>query len=158
MRTLIPLAMFLLVYEAVEAKPTSVTEFNGDRYAAVQVVEAKQRKKHKVPVPKPRPGYVAPISTFIAHRPAGCPARRWCGCWLAKHLGMNRRDLWLARNWARVGRPTSPQPGAIVVWHRHVGKVTAVEAGRIKVLSGNDGRMVRERWRSARGVIAYRML
>ncbi len=98
--------------------------------------------------------------TAVVHggRPEGCPARAWCGCFLAKLLGLNQRHLWLARNWVNVGRPVAPQPGAIVVWRHHVGKVTAVAAGKIRVLSGNDGRQVRERWRSARGVIAYRML
>lgn len=91
-------------------------------------------------------------------RPAGCPARAWCGCWLQKHFGISGRDLWLARNWARVGRPSSPQGANIAVWRHHVGKVIAVAFGRIKLLSGNDGRAVRERWRSARGVIAYRLL
>lgn len=91
-------------------------------------------------------------------RPAGCPARAWCGCFLMKHLGLNRRDLWLARNWAHVGSPSGLRPGAIAVWRHHVGKVVDVAPGRIKLLSGNDGRAVRERWRSARGVIAYRVL
>ena len=97
-------------------------------------------------------------STVHGGRPAGCPARAWCGCFLSKYLGLHRRDLWLARNWARIGSPSSARPGVIAVWRHHVGKVVAVEPGRIKLLSGNDGRAVRERWRSARGVIAYRAL
>lgn len=91
-------------------------------------------------------------------RPAGCPARAWCGCWLAAHLGISNRSLWLARNWASVGHPAGgPQPGAIVVWRHHVGTIKAVEGSRILVLSGNDGRAVRERWRTTAGVIAYRV-
>ena len=91
-------------------------------------------------------------------RPAGCPARSWCGCWLASHLGISDRSLWLARNWARVGHSAGgPQVGAIVVWRHHVGKVTAVDGNRIRVLSGNDSKMVRERWRTTAGVIAYRV-
>ena len=91
-------------------------------------------------------------------RPAGCPSR-WCGCWLGKHLGIARRDLWLARNWAGVGRPAGgPRSGAIAVWRSHVGIVKAVEGKRIQVLSGNDGNAVRERWRSSAGVIAWRVL
>lgn len=125
-------------------------------------------RRHPVPVPRgavaseaaPR---IATPARVIGERPAGCPPRAWCGCWLAHHLGLRDRSLWLARNWAQLGRPSGPQPGAIVVFARgrggHVGKVTAVAPGRIKVLSGNDGRMVRERWRDARrGVIAYRLL
>lgn len=105
-------------------------------------------------------GFRAEIDKAIelGGRPTGCPARAWCGCWLSAHLGLHRRDLWRARNWARVGRPSLPQAGAIVVWRRHVGKITAVNGDMIRVLSGNDGRRVRDRWRSARGVIAYRAL
>ncbi len=91
-------------------------------------------------------------------RPQGCPARRWCGCWMAAHLGLVDRALWVARNWARIGHPADgPQVGAIVVWRHHVGVIQAAEGNQILVLSGNDGRAVRERWRSTSGVIAYRV-
>lgn len=97
-------------------------------------------------------------------RPAGCP-RAWCACWLALHkYGRHVRRLWQARAWARVGRPASgPAPGVIVVYARgrggHVGKITRVIGpGRIVVISGNDGNRVRERERSTRGVIAYRVM
>jgi hypothetical protein len=92
--------------------------------------------------------------TFSGPRP-----RAWCGWFLGKLLGLHDRSLWLARNWAHVGAAAGKHVGAIVVWRHHVGKITAVRAdGAIKVLSGNDGRAVRDRWRSARGVIAYRAL
>lgn len=105
-------------------------------------------------------GFRAEIGSAItlAGRPSGCPSRAWCGCWLSVHLGLYRRDLWLARNWTRVGSSTHARPGAIAVWRHHVGKVTAVNGSMILLLSGNDGRRVRERWRSARGVIAYRAI
>lgn len=94
----------------------------------------------------------------LSGRPAGCPPRAWCGCFLSSYLGIHSRNLWVARNWARVGHPASgPQAGAVVVWPNHVGLIRAAEGGRILVLSGNDGRAVRERWRSTRGVIAYRV-
>lgn len=94
----------------------------------------------------------------VAGRPSACPSRAWCGCWLAQHLGMSNRTLWLARAWARVGSPASgPAPGVIAVWPHHVGIVTAVTgSGRAVILSGNDGRAVRERERSTAGVIAWR--
>lgn len=102
--------------------------------------------------------------SLLARRPAGCP-RAWCGCWLALHqYGRHVRSLWLARAWARVGRPAAgPAPGVIAVFKRgrggHVGIVTRVTGpGMIVLLSGNDGRAVRERERSTRGVIAYRVL
>lgn len=75
---------------------------------------------------------------------------------MAKITGMHDRSLWLARNWARVGRPTHARPGAIVVWRHHVGRVIAVSGSRILVHSGNDGHRVRTRWRTTRGVIAFR--
>jgi hypothetical protein len=91
-------------------------------------------------------------------RPEGCPARAWCGCFLMSYFGLSDRSLWLARNWARIGQGVSgPQPGAIVVWRHHVGLIRSTDGDRILVLSGNDGRRVRERWRSTRGVIAYRI-
>jgi hypothetical protein len=99
------------------------------------------------------------IGVAGAGRPAGCP-RAWCGCWLSIHLGIEDRALWLARNWARVGRPApGPAPGVIAVWRHHVGRVVAVpRPGIIVLLSGNDGHAVRERERPTRGVIAWRTL
>lgn len=98
-------------------------------------------------------------TTEASGRPYGCPARAWCGCFLSKHLGLNNRGLWLARNWARVGQPTKPVAGAIVVWQRHVGLIKRVtENGNAIVLSGNDGGRVRERERSISGAIAFRVL
>jgi len=147
---------------------------NGSRrQRAVRV--AHKRAPVSVPLPTPRPaqapseertsepqtslaaGFVREVAEAFGGRPADCPARAWCGCWLGHHLGIARRDLWLARNWAHVGKPAGgPRVGAIVVWRHHVGKITAVSGNRIRVLSGNDGRAVRDRWRSVRGVIAYR--
>lgn len=73
-----------------------------------------------------------------------------------------QRELWVARNWAKVGTPASgPANGVIAVFRNHVGRVTAVDPSRpgmMKMISGNDGRAVRERWRSTRGVIAWRRL
>lgn len=90
-------------------------------------------------------------------RPSHCPARKWCGCFLASHLGKNDRSLWLARNWAGVGSSAGgPAVGAIVVWRHHVGVITGGTDGAWVVLSGNDGRRVRERVRSVAGAIAFR--
>lgn len=90
-------------------------------------------------------------------RPANCPARAWCGCWLANYFGLHDRDLWLARNWAKRGhRVAGPAPGVIGVYRHHVVLVRAVRGrGRILALSGNDGNAVRERERSTRGIIAW---
>lgn len=82
----------------------------------------------------------------------------WCGWWLGQHLGMLDRKLWLARNWASVGRAAhGPAVGVIVVWRHHVGIITGRAAKGWIVKSGNDGHRVRERPRSLARAIAYRV-
>jgi hypothetical protein len=99
-----------------------------------------------------------PQTAVYGGRPAGAP-RAWCGFWLARHLGIGDRSLWLARNWAGVGRSAGgPRVGAIVVWRHHVGMITGQAGGKWVVKSGNDGRAVRERPRSIAGAIAFRVL
>jgi hypothetical protein len=89
-------------------------------------------------------------------RIGGRPSR-WCGWWLGQHLGMPRRDLWLARNWALVGSNAGrPGIGVVVVWRNHVGVITGRAGSQWIVKSGNDGNAVRERPRSISGAIAFR--
>lgn len=91
-----------------------------------------------------------------AERLAGRPAR-WCGWWLGRQLGMPRRDLWLARNWASAGSNAGrPGIGVVVVWRHHVGIITGRVGSQWIVKSGNDGHAVRERVRSIAGAIAFR--
>lgn len=77
---------------------------------------------------------------------------------MSNYFGFKDRKLWLAINWAHIGRPASgPAPGVVAVYRHHVGVVTAVPGpGRMVLLSGNDGNAVRERERSTRGVVAWR--
>lgn len=93
------------------------------------------------------------------HHGDGRPSA-WCGWWLSKHLGMNDRRLWLARNWASVGHAVSgPSPGVIGVQDHHVFKVLAVLGrGRVLAISGNDSHAVRTRARSTKGVFAWRQV
>jgi hypothetical protein len=92
-------------------------------------------------------------------RPAGCPPRAWCGCWLGYYLGVPKKDLWLARNWAREGRPAmGPGLGVVVVWRNHVGVIVGRTSTGWVVKSGNDGGAVRARERSLAGVIAFRVV
>lgn len=92
--------------------------------------------------------------------PAGCPARLWCGCWLAQQfniVGTKARELWLARNWLQYQKAPLA-PGAVAVFSRgrrggHVGKVLAVKPGKVLLMSGNDGGRVRTRWRSTNRLI-----
>ena len=89
-------------------------------------------------------------------RSCGRPSA-WCGWWLGNHLGMNKRDLWLARNWASVGSTAGgPGIGVVVVWRHHVGLITGRSGSGWIVKSGNDGNRVRERVRSISGAIAFR--
>lgn len=151
-------------YAQDDRYPSYDNRMLGKPWVSVAAEQANRRKVHPPASWRGKrtiwQGFRAEIdkATVLGGRPAGCPARAWCGCWLSAHLGLHRRDLWLARNWARVGSPADRRVGTIAVWRHHVGKVTAVAGGKIRVLSGNDGRRVRERWRSARGVIAYRAL
>jgi len=87
---------------------------------------------------------------------AGGRPRAWCGWWLGNHLGMAKRNLWLARNWASVGRRAQPGIGVVVVWRHHVGIITGRSGAKWIVKSGNDGNAVRERPRSIAGAIAFR--
>lgn len=97
------------------------------------------------------------VGEVLGRRPQGAPYA-WCGFWLGRHLGILKRDLWLARNWAKVGSPAGKEVGSIVVWKHHVGIITDVSGARIRVLSGNDGKAVRNRWRNVGAVIAYRRI
>lgn len=81
----------------------------------------------------------------------------WCGIFMAQHFGLKDRKLWVARNWARVGRAAhGPAVGTIVVWRHHVGVITGRVGNQWRVLSGNDGNAVRNRPRSVSNAIAFR--
>ena len=121
-------------------------------------------RTHEYTATHPRRGSRQVATHEGAGRPVGCP-RAWCGCWLGLKLGMTDRSLWLARNWAKIGRPAGgPVPGAIVVLSRgkrggHVGIVRGVDAdGSIIILSGNHNRVVGVGAYSPSRVIAYRMI
>ena len=56
----------------------------------------------------------------------------WCGIYMSKYFGKSDRRLWVAREWARVGRPASgPEIGAVVVWRHHVGVITGKQGARV---------------------------
>ena len=93
-------------------------------------------------------------------RPAACAGIPWCGCWLRLHLGIGDARLNRAIAWARIGSDAGgPGAGVIAVWRHHVGIITEnIGGGMIRLLSGNDGRAVRDRVRSTRGIVAYRRI
>jgi hypothetical protein len=114
----------------------------------------KHRVVHRVPRGVRR--HVRRGRVHAARGSAGRPSA-WCGWWLGQHLGTPRRDLWLARNWASVGRNAGqPAVGVVVVWRHHVGIITGRAGSKWVVKSGNDGGAVRERPRSISGAIAFR--
>lgn len=55
----------------------------------------------------------------IGARPHGCPFR-YCGCALARYLGIQDSRLNLAANWARLFPRTNAYPGAAAVRSHHV--------------------------------------
>lgn len=169
--------LFLAIPTYVDAKPSpyGVTQFSGDRYighaepqkrpVARQRYSTKARyyyRAKRAPAPRMR-DYVRPMTLAgglgrEARQAFGGPRpRAWCGWWLGHHLGMPRRDLWLARNWASVGSNAGgPRVGVVVVWRHHVGIITGRSGDKWVVKSGNDSRRVRERPRSLAGAIAFR--
>ncbi len=103
--------------------------------------------------------YINVHSETLAGRPAVCPPRAWCGCWASiQRFGHSVRELWLARAWASAGTPATHKTANVAVFAHHVGFIKAHRGDQILLLSGNDGHAVRERWRSARGVIAWRLV
>lgn len=91
----------------------------------------------------------------IAHRPAGCP-RAWCGCGLARYLGLRDKRLWLAENWSRLFPHTDPHSGAAAV-RRGGGHVMLlrehVGGSRWRVIDFNGGRHLG--WDHIRDVRGY---
>jgi len=89
--------------------------------------------------------------------------REWCAWFLRRKLGIPRSAFrpgeWnLARAFRYLGDAAArPGAGVIVVWPHHVGIIVGgCDRRGCVVLSGNDGHRVRERYRTFRGVIAYR--
>jgi hypothetical protein len=107
----------------------------------------------------------------VAGRRAGssnCPRNLGCGCNLANYfhiIGKKWRELWVARNWARVGSAAAKGcTGCVAVLSRgrggHVGVVRSYDAnGNPVIYSYANGRLG---WTTApyskRRVLAYRSL
>lgn len=96
----------------------------------------------------------------------GLPARLWCGFALSKWrrlAGLSAPSSGFAFAHAAGRRLSAPVVGALLVQGRpckrgrscgHVSIITAVHSnGTVTAISGNDGGRVRERVRSARGII-----
>ena len=88
-----------------------------------------------------------------SHSGLGPRPSQWCGWYMRQRHG-GGPDMNLAWNWSRYGSSASPQVGAIVVWHHHVGEIVGqAPNGQWIVLSGNDSGGVRQRARSIAGAV-----
>ncbi len=146
--TLLATAAVSLSLTATEASAHSVHQHHAYRHRGHQVSYRRAPADYGG-----RRFYGSNVAAARAHGMA------WCGAEMADELGIHGRqgrELWLARNWARVGTPTSAHVGAVVVWRHHVGRIVGQENGQWVVRSGNDGGGVRARARSLAGAIAIR--
>ena len=95
----------------------------------------------------------------LRHSPDGFRGQ-WCGsfaAFVARKVGKPvPRDYRLARAWARVGRPSAPRVGAVVVFRHHVTIISRIIPGGFLGIGGNQSHRVRESRFSWRGVIAIR--
>lgn len=77
---------------------------------------------------------------LIGGRPAGCP-HAYCGCGLARYLGLKDKRLNLAWSWAKIFPRTSAAPGMAAVRRGHVMLLQShVEGTRWIVRDYNGGR------------------
>jgi hypothetical protein len=167
MRTIIVAAVLVLTCSAGEARQaTCASALHGVTAAidcsAKAVRQARRQKlKHRLPPAPasagPAPHLVAIARRYLGGNPIGW-SRVWCGAFMRRVIreaGLpDLRDGNLARAWRRYGRAGFAQPGALVVWHGHVGILTSAAAeGKARVISGNDGHRVRERLRSIAGAV-----
>jgi hypothetical protein len=76
--------------------------------------------------------------TVIGGRPAGCPYQ-YCGCGLARYLGLGDKRLNLAWNWARLFARTSAYAGAAAVRYHHVVLLVQQVAGTIWTVRDYNG-------------------
>ena len=79
-------------------------------------------------------------AVVIGGRPAGCP-HAYCGCGLARYLGLKDKRLNLAWSWAKLFPRTSAAPGMAAVRRGHVMLLQShVEGTRWIVRDYNGGR------------------
>lgn len=92
--------------------------------------------------------------TIIGGRPAGCP-HRYCGCGLARYLGLNDARLNLAWNWARLFPRAHAGPGMAVVWRHHVALIESMSGDGVARLRdyNSGGGLSRLHERSIRGAV-----
>ncbi|HZD90350.1 MAG TPA: hypothetical protein VE224_09640 [Pseudolabrys sp.] len=93
------------------------------------------------------------IRRVIGYRPSGCP-HAYCGCGLARYLGLHDKRLWKAWNWARLFPRTNAHAGAAAVRYHHVMLLERhIKGNRWLVRSYNGGRHLS--WLYVRDVRGY---
>lgn len=93
------------------------------------------------------------VARVIGGRPSGCP-HAFCGCGLARFLGLEDRRLWLAANWPRLFHRTHAKPGAVAARRHHVMLLVEQIAGtRWLVKDWNGGKHLA--WEHVRDVRGY---
>jgi hypothetical protein len=125
--------------------PTGVITCNrfGCHGEATAIMHIYKRTKHEARaerIPLARFDANGNSDGIIGGRPAGCP-HAYCGCGLARYLGLNDPRLNLAWNWARLFPRTRAHPGAAAVRAHHVMLLVAhVEGSVWTVRDYNGGR------------------
>lgn len=91
---------------------------------------------------------------IIGGRPAGCP-RAYCGCGLARYLGLKDARLNLAWNWARLFPRAHAGPGMAAVWRHHVAYIESMSGDGTAMLRdyNSGGGLSRLHERSIRGAV-----
>lgn len=169
---MVVIALAVVVPLSAQASPGQVTQFDGDRYAAsatagevaTSVRDRRRACKRKrcAPVPRPRPGYVAPLGTFIGGFIRG---RLICAVNVNAELarrGIRGTGSRSARDFLRWGRASGPVPGAVAVFSRkgggHASIVHSVQAdGTVIYLNPSSRQQAWQIGPYNRTPIAYRV-
>lgn len=104
-------------------------------------------------------GLVSTFRQFLGQHPVA-RGSLWCADmmnFVLRRVGLRGTNSSLASSFRSL-QHTSPGAGAIVAWGHHVGLITGGPdaSGRYPVISGNDGRTTRERYRSIAGASVVR--
>jgi hypothetical protein len=91
---------------------------------------------------------------IIGGRPAGCP-HKYCGCGLARYLGLDDKRLWRAWSWAQLFPRSSASAGKAVVWRSHVALIVEMRGPREALLRdyNSGGGLSRLHVRSIAGAV-----
>jgi len=152
MRLFALIAFACLVFTGVaQAAPQTLTYCASDETYRQACGQGETRTTGRQRVSK---SYAEGDVTIIGGRPSGCP-HRYCGCGLARYLGLNDARLNLAWNWARLFPKAHAGPGMAVVWRHHVALIESMTGdGEALLRDYNSGKgLSRIHVRSIRGAV-----